>query len=212
MKAIIITSLILLNYLCISAQNQELDRLKKTKQDLMQIRDKISDSLKIIDVRINYLQSQIKPVENVKTEFSVTSTRSAAKIKNKPDVMADVIGTISADQMVKVFDYFNGYFLVEKDSLKGFTSEIYLYKNAFMIRLINDQDKNEIIKKYGQAISNRIFIHDIWIGMTSDMAILSIGRPTDINRTVGSWGVDEQWVYDKMYLYFSNGKLTSWQE
>jgi hypothetical protein len=44
------------------------------------------------------------------------------------------------------------------------------------------------------------------------MAIISLGNPIDINKTVGSWGVHEQWVYNNnMYLYFENDKLTSYQ-
>lgn len=42
----------------------------------------------------------------------------------------------------------------------------------------------------------------------------SWGEPDDINRTTGSWGTHEQWVYgeyDCDYLYFENGVLTSIQ-
>jgi hypothetical protein len=48
--------------------------------------------------------------------------------------------------------------------------------------------------------------------MTSAMALASWGEPNKVNRTVGKWGVNEQWVYDDTYLYFENGKLTSWQD
>jgi hypothetical protein len=41
--------------------------------------------------------------------------------------------------------------------------------------------------------------------------------PVEINRSVGSWGVHEQWVLgnytrnsEVKYLYFENGVLTSW--
>jgi hypothetical protein len=48
--------------------------------------------------------------------------------------------------------------------------------------------------------------------MTSEMVIDSQGRPKDINKTVGSWGVHEQWVYENnTYLYLENDRLTSWQ-
>lgn len=47
--------------------------------------------------------------------------------------------------------------------------------------------------------------------MTEEMATISLGMPNDVNRTVGSWGVHEQWVYDNIYLYFENGKLSSYQ-
>jgi hypothetical protein len=48
--------------------------------------------------------------------------------------------------------------------------------------------------------------------MTDEMVRLSWGSPRDINRSVGSWGVHEQWVYYSSYLYFENGILTSWQD
>lgn len=51
----------------------------------------------------------------------------------------------------------------------------------------------------------------IMIGMTQKQARLSWGEPDKINKSVGSWGVKEQWVYGYQYLYFSNGKLTSFQ-
>lgn len=38
------------------------------------------------------------------------------------------------------------------------------------------------------------------------------GSPGSINRSVGSWGVHEQWVYGNTYLYFENGILTSFQD
>lgn len=66
--------------------------------------------------------------------------------------------------------------------------------------------------------AQRIIDHKIWLGMTDSMAVLSWGRPNDINRSVYSWGTHEQWVYDggryssTWYLYFEEGILTSWQE
>lgn len=53
----------------------------------------------------------------------------------------------------------------------------------------------------------------IALGMNKQEVIASIGRPNDINKTVGIWGVHEQWIYgDRRYLYFENGILTAWQE
>lgn len=54
------------------------------------------------------------------------------------------------------------------------------------------------------------------IGMNKDEVIMSWGFPRDINKSVGSWGVHEQWVYRTYdyitlgYFYFENGVLTSW--
>jgi len=57
------------------------------------------------------------------------------------------------------------------------------------------------------------------LGMTPEMARASWGIPSDINHLVNSGGVHDQWVYSSSgthihtkYLYFDNGKLTSWQD
>lgn len=92
------------------------------------------------------------------------------------------------------------YLLVEKENgLKGY------------IQFEMLSEKN-IISKYNKKIQNLIKERKITIGMTPKQAILSWGKPDDINRTVGSWGKYEQWVYGSNYLYFENGKLTSWQD
>lgn len=75
-----------------------------------------------------------------------------------------------------------------------------------------EQRKAYLIKKYGSATGKNIFAGRVWIGMKDAMAKESWGDPEVINRTVGSWGVREQWVYpDENYLYFENGVLTHWQ-
>jgi len=66
--------------------------------------------------------------------------------------------------------------------------------------------------KYGAATATKILNNEVWLGMTKEMVLDSRGKPSDINRSVGSWGVNEQWVYGDQYLYFENGKLTSWQD
>jgi hypothetical protein len=68
------------------------------------------------------------------------------------------------------------------------------------------------------AQCERVCNHEIWLGMTKDMALYSIGPPTHVNRSVSSGGTRTQWVYRTTvsyftgYLYFRNGRLTSWQD
>ena len=65
-------------------------------------------------------------------------------------------------------------------------------------------------------IRNAINSENIILGMTQEQVIMSLGKPDDINRTVGEWGVHEQWIYGTIpysrYLYFENYKLTSMQD
>jgi len=77
-----------------------------------------------------------------------------------------------------------------------------------------EERRKKLATKYGKAIADKIISKKIWLGMTDDMAIESRGYAWKTNRSVGSWGVKEQWVYgeisNRVYLYFENGKLTSW--
>ena len=57
----------------------------------------------------------------------------------------------------------------------------------------------------------------IMLGMPAKLVRVVKGEPLRINRSVGSWGVHEQWVYPEwrwngLYCYFENGLLTSWQD
>jgi len=69
------------------------------------------------------------------------------------------------------------------------------------------------------AQCERVYNHEIWLGMTKDMAFESLGFPDRSNRSVSSAGTRTQWVYKTVkwgryigYLYFRNGRLTSWQD
>lgn len=69
-----------------------------------------------------------------------------------------------------------------------------------------------------KQIEKKIYIltKKVCVGMTKSQVLASWGAPSQINRTVGSWGNHEQWVYRRgsytnQYLYFENGKLTSYQ-
>jgi hypothetical protein len=64
-----------------------------------------------------------------------------------------------------------------------------------------------------QSIKEAILRQGLVIGMSSQDVIASMGYPLDgINKTVTAYGVREQWVYGRKYLYFHNGVLESWQE
>lgn len=62
-----------------------------------------------------------------------------------------------------------------------------------------------------------ILAGQIALGMTSEEVEASWGHPYPVNRSVGSWGTHEQWVfrvsrYTTHYLYFEGGILTSWSD
>jgi hypothetical protein len=82
-------------------------------------------------------------------------------------------------------------------------------KNA--LQRLKDK-KDNLYSKYGKEIADKLLNKFYWIGMTTEMAEISLGSPRNKNKSVGRWGVNEQWVYYSTYLYFENGKLTSYQK
>ena len=48
--------------------------------------------------------------------------------------------------------------------------------------------------------------------MSAEQVLLSWGKPQNINQSIGSYGVHEQWIYGSgQYLYFENNVLTNMQ-
>ena len=87
----------------------------------------------------------------------------------------------------------------------------YVYLEVIRERgLLTDEQINDAICGYAG------------IGMTENEVIIACGKPIDVNRTVTSSGVSEQWIYVdyenkyntgrcSSYMYFDNGVLTATQ-
>lgn len=60
-------------------------------------------------------------------------------------------------------------------------------------------------KKFGAENWNKILNGKVNVGFTEEMVLLSWGKPEKINRSSSG----DQWVYKGQYLYFRNGKFTS---
>lgn len=72
--------------------------------------------------------------------------------------------------------------------------------------------KTNPAKGWSKKILSAVRNGDILLGMTKDQVRASVGIPEQINRNGGRWGINEQWVYKGFYVYFDNGKVTSWQD
>lgn len=97
---------------------------------------------------------------------------------------------------------------------KAIAEQIILEQKAIAEQIIKEKKEREayILKKYGNYYGKLILNNRIRIGMNKNMVLESWGNPNDINRTISSYGVHEQWCYDDAYLYFEDGKLTTIQD
>lgn len=85
---------------------------------------------------------------------------------------------------------------------------------AFDERFYDQQffSEDPINPKWGKKVIDLIKSRKIKIGMLEQQVLLSWGKPEKINKSVGVYGVHEQWVYGHgQYVYMENKELTSFQ-
>jgi len=85
------------------------------------------------------------------------------------------------------------------------------FVNSIKNGVYSSAEADRYRQRFGSEIFNTILKGKVKIGMTKEMCKLSWGEPTKINATITSGKKSEQWVYEKNYLYFSNGILTAIQ-
>lgn len=196
----------------------------------------LKDSIKKIELDIEKIKSREVLRTSNNSPIVAIATKDGS-LKKKPFAGGDEILTLDKESEVLVTDYVNGYYKVCVDSVCGYMNELWIKKNYEVNKLkdlkILEQEKllelkeqkrisqekkysqeqeNKNIKKYGKPLYEKLKKGYYWIGMTDKMALISLGKPNDINKSVGSWGIHEQWVYDDgFYCYFENGILKSYQ-
>jgi hypothetical protein len=231
LKKLIFLFLLLTSSIVLS-QNIEISILENLKKELSSEIIVLNDSIKKIELQINAIKS--KEIQQMISDSTLRAiARKNARLKNKD---YEQISALIEDKEIIILDYGNDYFSVCIDSICGIMHEVWINKNDKIRKFIKAKDdeqkalkklvreqkykkeedelaalENKYKKKYGEKFYNELKEGKFWIGMTKEMAIIALGEPDDINKTVGSWGVHEQWIYNKLYIYFENGKLTSYQ-
>lgn len=234
MKKNTFTLLAVLLATTIQAQSkiQELENKKRAFQT--QIKS-LNDSISQIDKKIGILNSKIalSQTNNVKINAVI---RKGGRVKEAPNPVGSDLYITQADKQVFIVDYADEYFKVCYDEGCGFISSVWIQpseevnqyvankktiekaiiaENADRLnkqKIAADKKKEQsLINKLGLKTYNSLLEGNFWLGMTDEMARIAFGDPKEINETVGSWGKHEQWVYNSIYLYFENGKLTSYQ-
>ena len=145
-----------------------------------------------------------------------TVTRINTPILSEPHILADRIDTIPENTTINIQLYDGYIWVLTGDTYEGYVAKVFIETTSEMEEAVKQQVKKEQYDFYlksnpDEVNLKRIKAHQIWLGMTKEEAILSIGKPNSINETVGTYGKHEQWVYDDRYLYFENGKLSSYQ-
>jgi len=232
MKIIISLSLFLAPLILYS---QEDSKIVNEIDSLKRIKNQLEIDIQTITNRIKSLEEKRVLLQFEKTEsydYNVNQ-KLQIRVRDKDNSSGKVIYEPRNGETLRLLDYNidSKCWTVSIKNIYGYVNEVFLQNNPqideFKNNIILIKSKNEakqkkareqltkqeMINKYGATNADKIARKQYWIGMTDEMARASLGDPTEINRTVGSWGVHEQWVYDKLklYLYFENGTMTSFQ-
>lgn len=234
MKKYIFTLLTVLCATTIQAQSNIHDLENKKLAFQTQIKN-LNDSISLIDKKIGLLNSKsaLSQTNNVKINAVI---RKGGRVKDVPNPVGGDLYITQADKQVFIVDYTDEYFKVCSDEGCGFINSVWIQPSEDINRYVANKkiiekaiiaenadrlnkqkvaaDKKKeqsLINKLGLKTYNSLREGNFWLGMTDEMARIAFGDPKEINQTVGSWGKHEQWVYNSIYLYFENGKLTSYQ-
>jgi len=215
----------------------KIDSLNQIKNKVMnQILD-LNKFLITIDSQIK-IQQNLLLLTEIKGGTIYGICKDSVSLRVFPEIESDVTIKLYKGDRVKIIDYSKGFVGVCKDSFCGYVSDVFLekteevvnfvkyhenkevelersYSNANSKEHLNELNniKNRVIKKHGQTKYNKLTQGYYWLGIDTDMAIVALGYPEKVNRSVGVWGVHEQWIYGNgLYLYFENGILTSYQD
>jgi hypothetical protein len=217
-------------------QSKEIFELETLKNSLTKKIASLTDSVGKIERKIEFLKTN--EILNTISDSTLRGmTLKGAKLKKSPDPLGEISTTFDEEKEVIILDYSDLYFGVCSGGVCGYMSEIWIKKSQALENFISAKnfEKEELkrlqsereskaekakwlelekryIKKYGEKDYSKMKQGYYWIGMNKEMATISLGTPNKVNRTVGAWGVREQWVYETNYLYFENGVLTSYQD
>lgn len=213
---------------------QETELIQEKIDSLKQIKEELDTQSKQLGIEISNLTNRKLVLERaaIMAKGTPIYCRVETNVYAGRGTWTDLIGTIPKGTTIMAYDFKSNYYFVAFDTLNGYVMgmnvETLDVRNEKLEKERKDNlrqqqvsqerleqreaRKTAVVSKYGQINGGKIFSGKVWLGMTKEMAEDSWGKPKDVNRTVGSWGVKEQWVYSDAYLYFDNGILNSWQD
>jgi len=219
------------------------DSIKHRKDSIINIKNRIkrkNDSILNVTKKKRIDSIKLYIVQYASDSLLKVIIKKGAHLKTQSNLVSDVIYTFKKDEEIMVLDYLNGYYYICSNLRCGYVSKLFFMTNSLIsddidnplmaeLKRIKEKEtrdkllieleqkriirEKEYIKKYGKYTYEKLRNGQYWLGMSDEMARISLGDPDDINRSVGTWGVHEQWIYREynLYIYFENGKLTSYQ-
>lgn len=160
----------------------------------------------------NYLVNRYPKNRSLGGEYIVYNLEDGEPLKQIPE---NHIWTIKDIGVVEAPGYKGLSYILTSDSIPNAFARYYKGNFTDYREFTQRQEERRnwetaMIRKYGRTNGNLIIQGKVKLGFTKEMCREAWGSPSDINKSSGSWGGHEQWVYGLgSYLYFENGRLTA---
>jgi hypothetical protein len=82
--------------------------------------------------------------------------------------------------------------------------------------VVSDENQAEFVKlvnskPWSPEIKRAVLERKVLKRMTPEQVTMAWGKPQTVSRVVSLRSTSEEWAYDRNYLYFLNGELTSFR-
>ena len=190
----------------VSAQESKIDSLEN---EIKKIDEQISDLSKLK----NKLNSEILIERQKAVQFEeengvegIVGTYGAA-LWTLPDLQkAESIIRLKTGEKVQIFEATGRFLRVKYNDINAYVLSNSLVQNSTTSQVtqkyIREARLNELNERFGVRNGRRILNKQVWVGMTKEMAIASIGSPSEKTRTRFEWGTSETWFYKRGYSIY----------
>ena len=156
---------------------------------------------------------EVAPADS--TLFSGVRVFSESHLRAAPDPDSHTIVTIPQLSLVEVYaENFDGYVMVRYDGQIGYVHYLKFDRQSVPWQLVSqfvterdDSQKSSLQRKFGRVTTARILRSETWRGMTAEMVLESIGRPTLVTTITERGLTREEWTYERRLLVIKAGKL-----
>jgi len=165
-------------------------------------------------------------IQNDSIEPFLVETQSSLRLFSDMGNYSSVVLYIPKNEVVEVFEEVGEYYVALYEGNKGYILIAKVSPLNFS-RQAEEDNKTQVSSshgkknsqarlsylrgKYDDKTAQAIYLHRLWIGMSTTMARESWGNPIKMDRFLAVKPNVEEWTYRQYMLFFEGGKLAGWE-
>ena len=122
----------------------------------------------------------------------------------------ELAGDLGDDLKAKVLR--NEITLAEATRIENERREEWFKKIQLALDKIKKEDREEYAKTRPRRIQTALMNQELCLGMDDKDVLVCLGSPKSKGRTVTKQGANETWEYNKISVWFEEGRVSGWHE